>query len=355
MVRAALVTLCAWLILAFAPASGKERPLEKGCRGDRGVDRCADVQRRLRELYGVKAIEAHLGADDQVRRAYYVDGNGRDLVHIAFVRAAGRDPTVWVHFPRRPGVAALEPLQAPVPKAAWDHVLDRSSLFDRTLAPLERVQADGFITICLHGWGYAIEATDPPEPGSGSGRPPPRRAIGNSCDDDLVADYATELARSAVALFPACMALDPQHYRNDASRLAACGMLSGDRIAAADVLNSANALREPRDPEDEPVLSALFSDDAVIDWDGSVIRGAPGPARTWLARLKTTRARYFYAESVEGLSSRRVRLLGKLARAQQGVEDGSMERASVEQIWVFTPEHDYRVESVKVGPFEPAP
>jgi hypothetical protein len=213
---------------------------------------------------------------------------------------------------------------------------------------------DGSITVCTHAWGYAIEATDPPDPGPDSKQRPPRRKIGNACEDDLVADYANELARSAVALFPACMALDPQHYRNDASRLAACGMLSGDRIAAADVLNSASEFREPRDPEDEPALAALFSDEAAIDWEGPAIGDARKPARTWLARLKTANARYFFAESVEGLSRRRVRLLGKLVRWQP-VANGRMERASVEQVWVFTSAQRYQVESVKVGPFEPAP
>lgn len=355
MIRAALLASCVWLVLGLAPASGKEPPIEKICRGKRGVDRCAAMQRQLRELYGVKAIEAHLAAGDQVRRAYFMDGNGRDLVGIAFVRTAGRDPTVWVHFPRRPDRAAVEPLQAPVTKAAWDHVLDRSSLFDRTLVPLPRVSAaDGSITICTHAWGYAIEATDPPEPGPDSRQRPPRRKIGNSCEDDLVADYAHELARSAVALFPACMALESDHYRNDASRLAACGMLRGDRIAAADVLNSSSEFREPRDPEDEPALAALFSDKAAIDWEGPALGDTRQPARTWLAGLKTTNARYFFAESVEGLSSRRVRLLGKLVRWQPAA-NGRMERASVEQVWVFTSAQRYQVESVRVGPFEPAP
>ncbi|HYD37767.1 MAG TPA: hypothetical protein VEA60_09150 [Allosphingosinicella sp.] len=150
MSRATLLTLFAWLILAFAPQSPR---IEKECRGDRGLDRCAEAQRQLRELYGLKAIEEHHAAEDQVRRAYIIDGYGRDLVAIAFVRTAGSDPTAWIHFPRRPGAAVREPLRAPVPKTVWEHVMERSSLFDRTLVPLPRVaEADGTITICVHGW-----------------------------------------------------------------------------------------------------------------------------------------------------------------------------------------------------------
>lgn len=356
MIRAALLALGAWLVLGLAPASGKEPPLEKICRGKRGVDRCAAMQRELQELYGVNSIEAHQAAGDQVRRAYFIDGYGRDLVGIAFVRTAGRDLTVWVHFPRRPGDSPREPIQAPVTKAAWEHVLERSSLFDRVLVPLPNVpEEDGSITVCTHAWGYAIEATDPPDAGPDSKQRPPRRRIGNACEDDLVADYATELARSAVALFPACMALDRQHYRNDASRLAACGRLRGDRIAAADVLNSASEFREPREPEDLPALARLFANEAVIDWPGSAASSVRDPAKAWLAKLKEARVYHFFAESVEGLSRRRVRLLGWLVRTQQGADDGRVERAPVEQIWALTQSEDYEVESVKVGPFEPAP
>ena len=92
----------------------------------------------------------------------------------------------------------------------------------------------------------------------------------------------------------------------------------------------------------------------MIDWQGSIIRGKDAE-RAWLARIEEARVYYFFAEAVEGLSRRRVRLLGLLVRMQQGSDGARTERAPVEQVWVYTRYRYYRVESVKVGPFEVAP
>lgn len=346
--RALLPAMSAWLAMGFAPPSKAEAK-------DRCSDRCViEQEARLSELYGVKPIKAHQAKGDQVRRAFFADGYGRDTLAIAFVRTPGREPTAWIHFPRQKGKVAAEPLQAPVPKAVWEHVLDRSRLFDRKLVALPTVLEDGTITLCFHPWGYWVEAVDPPAPDAAAKQSPVRRKIGNSCDDDLVQDYAEELERSAMPLFPACAALDPLHHRNDASRLAACGMLRGDKLAAAEVLNSAAEFREPRDPEDAPALRRLFSNGAVIDWEEMAIRG-PGREKAWLAGLKSSRAHYFFAESVDGFSSRRVRLLGNLVRRRQGSDDGSIERAPVEQIWIHNADGYYQLESVKVGAFVQTP
>jgi hypothetical protein len=351
--RAALLAISAYLILGLAPPSkaGAEDPCVEDLEGDRCVARKAA---RLREIYGVQPIEVHQANADQMRRAYFVDGYGRDTVAITFVRTPGREPTAWVHFPRERGKAAAEPLQAAVSKAVWEHVLERSRLFDRKLVPLPDVLEDGSVMLCLHPWNYMVEAVDPPEPNTSAKDRPARRKIGNACHDELVQDYAKELERTAIPLFPACAALEPAQHRNDASRLAACGMLRGDKLAAAEVLNSAGEFREPRDPEDAPALARLFSNGASISWEGAAMR-APDPGKAWLAGLKSSRAHYFYAERVDGLSSRRVRLLGKLVRRRQGINDGSLERAPVEQNWVYIADGYYQLESVKVGSFAQTP
>lgn len=85
-----MAAFAALLLLATMQGEAQPRP-DPNCRDDRGTDRCAETeQRRMRELYGVRSIEEHQAAGDQVRRIFYVDGYGRDLILIAFVRTSGR-------------------------------------------------------------------------------------------------------------------------------------------------------------------------------------------------------------------------------------------------------------------------
>lgn len=242
-------------------------------------------------------------------------------------------------------------MQALVPKAVWEEVLGRSWLFDRTLLP---EKSDGPI-ICMHAWVYTIEAADPAVPSSYEKSDPPRRKTGDACSDDLAQDYGNYLAQAALPLFPACAALDPEQHRNEASRLAACAILRGDRLAAAEVLNRAGAFRTAREPNEAILLRGLFASQATIDWNGSVSRDSLRLHEVWLARLTEAGRPAFYIESVEGLSSHRVRLLGMLSRTEERPGGERTLRARVEQIWLFTPAREYQLESVKVGPFEPAP
>lgn len=351
MLRLMLLATSAWLILAFTPAPAKAPP-PPDCRDDRGVDRCAAEQQRLvRELYRLKSIEEHKAAGDQVRRVFYVDGYGRDLVAIEFVRAPGHDPTARIHFPTAPGSAPAPSMQALVPKTVWEEVLDRSWLFDRALVP---EKSDGPI-ICMHAWIYTIEATDPAGPASYERSEPPRRKTGDACTDDLVQDYGDSVARAALPLFPACSALEPEQHRNEASRIAACGILRGDRLAAAEVLNRAGAFRRARESGEGVLLSGRFTSQATLDWNGSVSRDSLRLHDVWLGRLAEAGRPAFYVESVDGLSSQRARLLGTLSRTEERPGGDRTLRARVEQIWVFTPARKYQVESVKVGPFESAP
>ncbi|HEX8572945.1 MAG TPA: hypothetical protein VF759_09350 [Allosphingosinicella sp.] len=351
MLSALLPATAAIAILAFAPAPEGPRPAPD-CRDDRGVDRCAaGQQRRVRELYRLKSIEEHQAAGDQVRRVFYVDGYGRDLIAIAFVRSPGQDPAAWVHFPAAPRPAPAPPMQSLAPKAVWEEMLDRSWLFDRRLVA-EKPEGP---VICMHAWVYTIEATDPAGPAGYEKSEPPRRKTGDACSDELAQDYGDEVAKAALPLFPACAALDPEQHCNAASQLAACAILRGDRMAAAEVLNRAGAFRRAREAGESVLLRGLFASRATVDWNGSVGRDALRLHDFWLARLEEAGRPAFYVESVEGLSSQRVRLIGTLTRTEERPAGERTLTARVEQIWHFTPAREYQVESVKVGPFEPAP
>ena len=358
MPRAILLTAFAWLILGLAPAS-KPRPSYPppgDCMDDRGVDRCKpEQQRRVREMFGVKPIEAHRDSGDQVRRAFYVDGYGHDVVAIAFVRPKGGDPSLWIHFPREPEGKPAEPLRAPVPLEVWENVVERSVHFDRQLVPLPDevgTASSEEITLCLHGWVYTIEATDPAR---GEHQPATlRRRTEDACDNGLTETYAQELERAAVPLLAPCARLDPRQHRNGATLLSACRLLSGDRLAAAEVLNRSHPFF--RDADDAAELARLFEYDATVDWNGERNEGRNSAARFWAAKVQGSGGSRFYYDGVDGKGGGEVLVKGRLFRPVE-VPDGAPsldEVARVEQLWSER-EGAFAVRSVTVGPFERRP
>ena len=343
------------LLLLAAPA--KTPPAERhpplgDCRDDDGVDRCsADQQRRVRELFGVKPIEAHRDAGDQVRRAFYVDGYGNDVVAIMFIRPKGGDPSLWIHFPKASDGTRSEPLQAPVPAEVWDGVIRRSSHFDKPLHPLPEARSDsGEITLCIHSWVYTVEATDP---AAGEYRPATlRRKTEDACDDGLAEVYAGELQRAAVALLPPCDRLDRSQHRNEATLLSTCRLLRGDRLAAAEVMNQLEEFRYVEGPEEAVLLRGLFAYDARIDWAGEALDTANKPAETWAKKMAEGGRTSLYYDYIEGESANRVRFVGLLSRSIEG--EARYLQARVEQIWVRDG-RNFHIERATVGPFEPEP
>jgi hypothetical protein len=257
-----------------------------------------------------------------------------------------------IYFPRRDGEARVDPLRSAVPEAVWQDILFRSEFFDRGLAPPSRVSGGG--SICLHGWFYVVEATDPTPASDHSAGV--RRASSEGCQPNLAMLYAIEIERAALPLFPPCARLDARLHRTPASRLAACRLLHGDRMAAAEVLNLADAFQAIGGPGDAGRLSRVLTDRSVIDWNGERHDG-PNSAAFWASHaaptLGVTNLAY---RSVNGERADRVRLSGTLVRpvdTPRGRATG-METAQVEQIW--TGEGGFfRVERATVGPWQAYP
>ena len=330
----------------------------RSCRDDNGTDRCAEAQQRqVRESFGVRSIEEHRNAGDQVRRVFYVDGYGRDLILIAFVRAPGRDPALWVHYPRREGEARPESLQAPVPQAAWNEVVQRSENFDRTFAP--RAGEDPELrSFCLHGWVYTIESVGR----NGGPRLPAeiRRKTESACEDGPGAAYARDVERIALTLIPHCAALNPEYHRNPSSILSACRILHGDRLAAAEVLNLAHGFLHIGGPEHAHRIQSLFAHEVSIDWSGERYRGdSLGAPAFWTARLDQEDSGHtnLIVASVDAESADRVRLRGTLRRSVDGPRGrgNSSQEARVELIWTRDLNSEMKVESAMVGPWQPDP
>ena len=340
------------LLLVQAPEAKptvQRHPPQGDCRDDRGVDRCsAEQQRRVRDLFGVQPIEAHRDAGDQVRRAFYVDGYGTDVVAIAFVRPKGGEPSLWVHFPKGDEGKRHEPLSAPVPQDVWDGVIQRSSHFDRQLLPLrDEVAESGEMTLCMHSWVFTVEATDPAE---GEYRPATlRRKTEDACDDGLVEAYAQELYRAAVPLLAPCARLDRSLHRNEATLLSACRLLRGDRLAAAEVMNLLDRL-DIEGPEDSARLNGLFAYDARIDWAGEPLGTSGDAAKAWAKKVSEGGSTRLYWDHVEGETSDRVRFVGLLSRSVEG--EAIYRNARVELIWTRDG-RSFQIERGTVGPFEP--
>jgi hypothetical protein len=338
----ALVAVILLLMLGPSPRTAHAQTLQD-CRNDRNNTRCVEMRlRRILEPYDVRPIEAHRATGDQVRRVFYVDSFGRALLLISFVRARGGIPTVWVNYPRRENRPTPAPLTAGVPWVVWQDVLSRSTYFDRGPAPLPSA---GEPSICLDGWTYLVEATDPAPEG--------RRAVENACEFGPAARYAAEVERAALPLFPHCARLASRQYPLPSLQLLGCRLLRGDRIVAAEVMNLTTAFQTISGQGDAGRLAGVLTARTRIDWNGERNEPPASAATFWAMRATPAiGVTNLSIESIEGEAPGRVRLTGTLLRPINGV---AMETARVEQLWVREPGGAFRVESATVGPWEPYP
>lgn len=343
----ALAALLSWA----GPAAAQSNPDEQ-CWDDPNRPSCLQSNAdRLAATYGARRIEAHRDAGDQVVRIFF--WHNQDLALIAFVRAPGHEPRAYVSFPRRPGSPAPAVMEAPIPQAIWYEALERAAYADRSFVPVPPRQPESQ-TVCIHPTVYLFEASDPAVPLYDM---PARirRHSADSCDEAPLFQFAADLRRLALPLFPICEALAPEGYGDALSRLRTCQRLSGDRLAAAEVMNLAVPLGSINGPEDLRRLQNLFDDQAAIDWNGR--RRGPqdgSPAAFWLARFTEDHVAYLGIESAEGLANGQVRLSGHLRRDRPGANDGTSQLATFEEIWAQTASGT-QVTSFTVGPWQDQP
>lgn len=339
------------LLLLQAAATAQAKPVS-GCSDDRGVDRCDPAQhRRVLKLFGAPPIEQHRDAGDLVRRVFYVDGYGKDLVGIAFIRSRGRDPQLKVYLQQPEGGPPRPPLEASVPAPVWDELVRRSAFFHRRLISPPPPPKD-VIILCGHAWvmtGEAVdEATSPDEP------PPVRRRTEDACFDGLTEMFAEDLYKMAFSLLPQCALLELRRYRNEAELLSACGILAGDRASAALAMNSYDALEEAVEEESQPYVQQVIVYGASLIWDGKPIASeAHGAASAWLAMRKGPPRTDLWLEAAEGMDPDRARLTGLVERESPSATGGKSvtERATFEQIWARNGDR-FAIEKVTVGRFE---
>lgn len=345
--------------MASAPAEAQDIAAP-GCSDDRGVDRCAPEQhRRVLDLFGMKPIEAHRAGGDQIRRAFYVDGYGRDLLAISFIRAPGRDPTVQVHFRSgtdgRPG----KPRSALVPGKVWDEVIERSEHFHRRLQPIAGETGEH---MCLHSWVYTVEAHDPESIAGGDAGI--RRAVQDACGSGPAALYARALADYALSLLPYCVALGG-HGRGSPGQLAACEMLEGDRMAAAEAVKAASEFARATTMQHADARFA-FAEGAVLIWpEPPALPGEAG--ERWIALTRGGSASPFSSASADyslgmmldvrravGKGWGRVVVEGSLSRSTRGKQEFAVDVTNAPVSLTFERKasgRGFRIARAEVGAF----
>ena len=139
--------------------------------------------------------------------------------------------------------------------------------------------------------------------------------------------------------------------------LHACGLLSGDRLAAAQASNQGRRLNQLSNPETAASARNVFHYQATLNWNGEQIEGdRQAAAHAWIARLRTEPRTNLWISSWSGEHANRVRAEGEMVRwVEQPGGDPVAHRAPVTLVW--TREFSraaFQVEQANVGPFTPA-
>ena len=215
---------------------------------DHGVERCdPGVHENVLSLYSVPSIEALNQQQVWVRRVFFVDGYGRDVVLISFLRRPDEPPELEVVTPLRDDGTRWPVMRAVVPPETWNRILSEDRFFDRELVePTQEKREDLSIVICIHSWVYTVEASDPERRQlntAGAFEPPQiRRDVEDACSNGLGEQFATILSEHASDLLPYCAPHDADYFRNSVTRIAACAVLTGDRMTAGKLLKAAQIL-----------------------------------------------------------------------------------------------------------------
>lgn len=258
-------------------------------------------------------------------------------------------------------------MTAPVPLSDWEAVRRAARFADRELAPDPGSIYPPSMTpphkMCLHAWSTWIEMANTTTP---EGREAPVRRRGESaCGGELTASFAFDLAARAVPLLPDCVLLDRKREPSDVIRLALCGNLNGDRMAAAGLMNQIGVGHA--DPGQRTTRERAWSAwmgtnaDAVLTWPGDERRyrqtGMLRSIGAFLAQ-KEAEERGFRVNLMKfsGVSGARVEVSGRIdidSVDEQGrVNGGSF--APFKQVWGWDRAGlEWRLEGWTVEPFQP--
>lgn len=322
------------LIAALAAAlfaADPQTPVDRDCMDDDLRDRCAAADRaKVEAELGLASIEAEAAAGSEVYRARFVDGYGRDMPAVAFVRRPGQDPMVEVQG------SGGRRMTAPVEPDVWDAVVARARFADRELVPVETAAgANALPPICLHSWVVVVEMANSRRDREIA---PVRRATQGACGGGLAMDYAFALAEKAVPALAPCRLIDRDRQRNDVTVLATCLGLEGDRFTAAALWN--HQLKAPQRWDESRTETMAWQAHLgmnarpVLDWQGQIAtrdgtRGSAA-AQDIARRFKAEPDMMFEPARFRGLSGREGEIEGWVIMPDDRV-------AAYRQRWAWDP------------------
>lgn len=230
-------------------------------------------------------------------------------------------------------------------------------LADRLLVPEPKVSpASGpeEIEICIHSWSVLLEMANST---TRSGQTTAvRRREQDTCKDGLAVDFGFDLAARAVRLLPECDALRSDQHRNDVARLAFCGRLTGDRMAASDLVNQIGWGRVvPR--QEQPRVDAWRHwigryGGAALSWvNGERVGGADAVSAYLSAKEAEDDSLRFYVVTASAAAADSVEVQGVVESERGGVQGSS---APFTQTWAWDGVFDrWVLRNWTVEPFQP--
>lgn len=325
------------LLLATGPAAtpalakeGKPSVWDRGCGDDDGNDRCSEkVQLKMRALYGLEPVERIAKQGQDVRRAMIVDGYGRDLLAISFIRNANGTALVELRLPCAKSPHCPSPLSAAVSPEGWNGVA-RIPDGMANGKPRNSNRGSDEIEICLHGWVVVAEVAGPGLKGGAV------RATESACSDGPAVPYAFAMAEQALGELPDCGLLKAGVFRNTPSLLASCANLRGDRRAAGEAYLIA------RDLDDLDTRGGKGV-------GGLLARSAQDKASALDAALKGAR---YYTGDITANDRDHARIAGTLYRRPSGTSDESSAELELDFV-----REDGRmvIAGFRLGEFKPVP
>ena len=198
------------------------------CTGARRNEVCTETGRaELRQQLGLQPLEVETAQGVEVYRAFYLEGGGARPA-IAFVRRPGRNPAVEVMA----GGGRL--MRADVPLDVWRQVQAAGQIADLAVVP--RSGSEGG---CMDGGAVFAEigvpATDSRSPAIN------RQRAASSCEDSGTLFFSRLLVQQAERLLPGCAAISRDFLSEGVTRLHFCFRLTGDQVAAAEVMGLAHS------------------------------------------------------------------------------------------------------------------
>ena len=320
------------------------------CTGARRNEVCTETGRaELRQQLGLQPLEVETAQGVEVYRAFYLEGGGARPA-VAFVRRPGQNPSVEVTA----GVGSL--MHADVPLEVWSQVQAAGQVADLAVVPRQ-----GAESACMDGGAVFAEIGLP----AANSRSPTinRQRAASSCQDSGTLFFSRLLAQLAEQLLPGCAAI-PRDFLSDAvTRLHYCRRLTGDQIAAAEVMGLAH--RETSVREDDSLArkrvewarATGVNPWTRLRWAGEDVppnpggRDAGGATDFLIARSEEAPSLRFHPVAFNGVSATVVEVSGHASKSAEP-NSGSL-YANYRQVWRRTAGQEWRVTEWSVEQFAP--